>query len=92
MKLAADMRQIAAQAELLLSAAQRAKIKAAAAQLERYEKAMVLLNECRECCPECGDRCGYTVYPGMPDGQPVQQQCQWCDEADGLLKAWGGDR
>ena len=30
-------------------------------------------------CPHCGDQ-GFTVYPSMPDGEPAQEQCQFCYE------------
>lgn len=50
--------------------------------VERYDKMDRLLRHLGEikACPQCGDMKGYTVEPSMPDGEPEQVQCQWCDE------------
>ena len=37
-------------------------------------------------CPECGDGRGWTVRASMPDGEPEQIQCMWCDETHDALR------
>lgn len=38
-------------------------------------------------CPSCDGR-GWYAVPSMPDGEPVQQQCQWCDQRPIILARW----
>ena len=42
-------------------------------------------------CPECGSGCGFNIVPSMPDGEPEQVQCMWCDHARRALGKEQGD-
>lgn len=51
--------------------------------LEREREELVKLVEVAA-CPNCDGR-GWYAQPTMPDGEPEQVQCQFCDERSGLL-------